>query len=122
MAKAKEFIRRAYDAGCILTTGTDLVMPTVLPGYSLYREMEIFAEAGLKPMDILKAATINGAFAIGRTDQLGTVEPGKLADFVVLDANPAEDISNVRSVYRVVKGGVIYDPEALRKSVVGKIY
>ncbi len=122
MAKSVEFIRRAHAAGCILSTGTDLVMPTVLPGYSLYREMEIFAEAGLKPMEILKAATVNGAFAIGRTDQLGTVEAGKFADFVVLTANPVDNISNVRSVFRVVKGGVIYDPETLRKPLEGKIY
>lgn len=122
MAKSREFIRRAYEANCILTTGTDLVMPTILPGFSLYREMEIFAEAGMKPMDILKAATINGAFAIGHTDQLGTVTPGKFADFVVLNADPVQNISNVRSVFRVVKGGVIYEPEALLKPLVGKVY
>jgi imidazolonepropionase-like amidohydrolase len=121
VAKVREFIRRAHDAGCVLSTGTDLVKTTVLPGYSLYREMEIFAEAGLKPTEILKAATINGAFAIGRTDQVGTVEPGKLADFVVLNADPTENISNVRSVFRVVKGGVVYDPEVLHKSLEGKI-
>jgi imidazolonepropionase-like amidohydrolase len=122
MTKSREFIRRAYEAGCVLSTGTDLVMPTILAGYSLYREMEIFAESGMKPMDILKAATINGAFAIGRTDELGTVEPGKFADFVALNADPLENISNVRSVYRVVKGGVIYEPEVLLKPLVGKIY
>jgi enamidase len=122
MAKNKEFIRWAYEAGCILTTGTDLTMPTMLPGFSLYREMEIFAEAGMKPMDILKAATVNAAFAIGRADQLGSVEPGKLADFVVLNANPLENIRDVRSVFRVVKGGVIYEPEALLKPLLGKFY
>lgn len=122
MAKSREFIRRAHDAGCILSTGTDLVIPTILPGFSLYREMEIFAEAGLKPMDILQAATINGAFAIGRTDQLGTVETGKFADFVALNADPLENISNVRKVYKVVKGGIIYDPETLLKPLEGRVY
>jgi imidazolonepropionase-like amidohydrolase len=117
-----EFIRRAYDAGCILTTGTDLVLWVLLPGFSLWREMEIFAEAGLPPMAILQAATINGAYALGRTDQLGTVEPGKLADFVVLDRDPLQNISNVRSVWRVVKGGVIYDPQELLKPLEGKVY
>ena len=119
--KNKEFIRRAHAAGCLLSTGTDYVVLTMLPGWSLWREMELFAEAGLPPMDILKAATWNGAYAIGRTDQLGSVEPGKLADFVILRANPLDNISNVRQVHRVVKGGVIYDPEQLLKPLVGKV-
>jgi imidazolonepropionase-like amidohydrolase len=83
--------------------------------------MEIFAEAGLTPMDVLKAATWNGAYAVGRTDQLGSVEAGKLADFVILRANPLDNISNVRQVHRVVKGGVVYDPEKLLKPLVGKV-
>jgi imidazolonepropionase-like amidohydrolase len=119
--KNKEFIRSAYDAGCLLSTGTDYVVLTMLPGWSLWREMEIFAEAGLPPMAVLKAATWNGAYAIGRTDQLGSVEAGKLADFVVLDANPLDNISNVRRVHRVVKGGVVYDPEQLLKPLLGKV-
>jgi len=119
--KNREFIRRAHEAGCMLATGTDLVLVSILPGFSLWREMEIFAEAGLKPMEVLKAATVNGAYAIGRSDQLGTVEPGKLADFVVLTADPRIDISNVRSVYRVVKGGVLYDPQELLQPMAGAI-
>jgi imidazolonepropionase-like amidohydrolase len=120
--KNKEFIKAAYDAGVILATGTDLTMVTVLPGYSLWREMKIFAEAGLKPMSILKAATVNGAFVIGRSDLLGSIEGGKLADFVVLNEDPTEDIDHVRSVHRVVKSGVIYDPEELLKPLVGKFH
>ena len=122
MNKQREFIRAADQAGCILGTGTDYVVWRLLPGYSLWREMELFAEAGVPPMRILKAATWAGAYAIGRTDQLGSIEPGKLADFVALNFNPLDDISNVRSVYRVVKGGVIYDPEELLKSREGKIF
>ncbi len=121
LKKNKEFIRRAYDAGCLLSTGTDYVVLTMLPGWSLWREMEIFSEAGLPSMEVLKAATWNGAYAIGRTDQLGSVEPNKLADFVVLDANPLENISNVRQVHRVIKGGVIYDREQLLKPLAGKV-
>src|SRR5262249_6697831 len=113
--KNKEFIRRAYDAGCLLSTGTDYVVLTMLPGWSLGREMEILSNAALPPMEVLKAATWNGAYAIGRTDQLGSVEANKLADFVVLDANPLDNISNVRQVHRVIKGGVIYDREELLK-------
>jgi imidazolonepropionase-like amidohydrolase len=119
--KNKEFIRKAYDAGCLLSTGTDFVVLTMLPGWSLWREMEIFAEAGLPPTAVLKAATWNGAYAVGRTDQLGSVERGKLADFVILDANPLDNISNVRKVHRVVKGGVVYEPDQLLKPLVGKV-
>jgi len=122
MNKQREFIKAADQAGCILATGTDTIVWWLLPGYSLWREMELFAEAGLQPMKVLKAATWAGAYAIGRTDQLGSIEPGKLADFVVLNANPLDNISNVRSVYRVVKGGVIYDPQELLKSREGKIF
>lgn len=121
LKKSKEFIRRAYEAGCLLSTGTDYVLLTMLPGWSLWREMEIFAEAGLPPMEILKAATWNGIYAIGRTDQLGSIEAGKLADFVVLNANPLESISNVRQVYRVVKGGVVYDRDKLLNGLVGLV-
>lgn len=122
MEKNIQFIKMAHEAGCILTTGTDITSFNILPGYSLWREMEIFAEAGMKPIEILKAATINGAFSIGRSDQLGSVEAGKLADFVILNANPLEKISNVHSVHRVIKGGVIYDPEELLKPLIGKFH
>jgi imidazolonepropionase-like amidohydrolase len=121
LKKNKEFIRRASEAGCLLSTGTDYVVLTMLPGWSLWREMEIFAEAGISTMDVLKAATWNGAYAVGRTNQLGSVEAGKCADFVVLKANPLEKISNVRQVHCVVKGGVVYDREQLLKALVGSV-
>ena len=120
--KNKKFIKMACDAGCILTTGTDQVGFRMLPGFSLYREMEIFAEAGLESMDILKAATINGAYAIGRSDLLGSIEPGKLADFIVLDTNPLDDISSVRKVHRVIKEGIIYEPDDLMTPLIGKYH
>jgi imidazolonepropionase-like amidohydrolase len=122
LEKNIEFIKLADEAGCILTTGTDQVGFGLLPGFAQWREMEIFAEAGLEPMDVLKAATLNGAYAIGWSDLLGTVEPGKLADFVILDANPLENISHVRKVHKVVKGGVVYEPEKLLRPLRGKYH
>ncbi len=83
--------------------------------------MEIFAEVGIPPMEILKAATWNGIYAIGRSDQLGSIDSGKLADFVALDANPLDDISNVRKVYRVVKGGIVYDRAELLKRMIERV-
>jgi hypothetical protein len=122
LKKNMEFIKLAHSKGCILSTGTDRVDFGMLPGFSLWHEMEIFARAGLDPMDILKAATANGAFAIGRSDLLGSLEEGKLADFVVLDADPRKSISNVRKVFRVVKDGVVYVPGELLKPLEGKYY
>lgn len=117
-----EFVREAHKAGVMLATGTDMTNLQILPGWSLFREMAIFAEAGMKPMEILKAATYNGAWAIGRTDIIGSLDTGKAADFVVLNANPLENISNVRSVHRVVKNGVVYIPEDVLRTVKGRIH
>jgi len=121
MAKVRRFIRMAYDAGCLLSTGTDQVGFALLPGFALWREMEVFAEAGLPPMDVLRAATVNGARAIGRSDLLGALEAGKLADFVVLDGDPLEDIRRIRAVHRVVKGGVLFEPESVLAPVLGRL-
>jgi imidazolonepropionase-like amidohydrolase len=121
MPKQREFIREAHAAGCLLGTGTDLVVPWMPPGVSLWREIEIFVEAGLSPIDALEAATWNGIYSIGETDRRGTVEAGKLADFVALDGNPLSDIANVRRVYRVVKSGVVYDPTQILSRLRGTL-
>jgi imidazolonepropionase-like amidohydrolase len=118
----KALIREAHAAGCILGLGTDHVIPILPPGVSLWREAEIFAEAGLAPMDVLEAATWNGIFSIGATGMLGTLEPGKLADFVALDADPLGDIHNLRRVHRVVKNGVVYDPAQILKGLAGTLH
>jgi imidazolonepropionase-like amidohydrolase len=63
---------------------------------------------------VLRIATEEGAAAVGAEDDLGTLEPGKLADLVLLDANPLEDIRNTQTIWRVIKGGWLFDPEKLR--------
>lgn len=108
MNKQREFIKAADRAGCILATGTDYVVWRLLPGFSLWREMELFAEAGLPPMKILKAATWAGAYAIGRTDQLGSIEPGKLADLVFVAGDPLKDIKDAAKIQRVMVDGRSY--------------
>ena len=70
------------------------------------------AEAGLTPAQILAAATTGAARAMGRRD-LGAIEPGMRADLVILDADPLADMRNARRIHRVVKDGVIYDPETI---------
>jgi imidazolonepropionase-like amidohydrolase len=70
----------------------------------------------LTPGEALQAATINAARMVGREGEFGTVERGKLADLLVLEADPLADIGNVRRIYRVVKGGVVHDPAELLRA------
>ncbi len=77
--------------------------------------------AGLPPAAVLKAATINGAGALGIEDKLGSIEVGKLADLVVVSGNPLNDIKATRNIKFVIKDGIVHDPEALLRSAEGKI-
>ena len=93
--------------------GTDSGFFGVVMGVSSQIELALMVEAGLTPDEALRAATINAARMIGREKEAGSVEPGKVADLLILDANPLEDIRNVRRIYRVVKGGTVHDPAQL---------
>ncbi len=106
-------IRAAHRRGVKLLAGTD-AQPGSLVGSSLHWELELFAQAGLPPLDVLRIATQEAAAAVGAEDDLGTLEVGKLADIVLLDANPLEDIKNTQTIWRVIKGGFVFDPEELR--------
>lgn len=108
-------IRDAKWRGVKLLVGTDTQFwQMVYPGSSLHMEMELFAQAGLKPIEVLRIATLDAAEALGVQDDLGTLEAGKLADIVLLEANPVEDIKNTQAIWRVVKGGWVFDPNELR--------
>lgn len=104
-----------HRAGVKIAVGTDAGGPVGynFQGYNTIREMELLVDAGLSSMDVLVAATRTGAELIGAADRLGTLAPGKLADFLILDANPLSDIRNVRRVRTVVLGGVALDRAAL---------
>jgi imidazolonepropionase-like amidohydrolase len=108
-------LKQAFDAGIPVVMGSDTGFFGVLLGVSSQVEMELMVEAGLKPADALRAATINAARMLGREKEQGTVEAGKVADLLILDANPLDDIKAVRSINRVVKGGIVYDPARLPK-------
>ena len=124
MAKAKLSVLRAnlkklQDSGINVVLGSDTSSAGsgtgVLLGLGSQVELTLLVEAGLTPLQALQAATINAARMIGKEKELGTVEPGKHADLLILDADPLADISNVRRIHRVIKGGVAYDPaEVLR--------
>jgi imidazolonepropionase-like amidohydrolase len=106
-------LRALHDAHVTLIAGTD----QAVPGHSLHREMELFVEAGFTPMEALQAATLVPARVLGRDKDLGTVEPGKIADFLVVDGDPLADIRNLRRVVTTVQSGRAYDAAALWKLV-----
>ena len=109
LARTLANIKAAHDAGVPIIAGTD----EGIPAYSLYRELELYVKAGFTPMDALRAATAVAAHAMRVDNDVGTIEKGKRADFLVLDANPLESISNVRSVRFVIKDGKMFESAAL---------
>jgi imidazolonepropionase-like amidohydrolase len=99
-------------AGVGILAGTDPPARGVFPGFSLHDELALLVQAGLTPMEALQAATRNAAKFLGKLDSFGTIEKGKIADLVLLEANPIEDIHNTRRVAGVVFGGrLISKPE-----------
>ena len=114
---AMQNLRKVRDAGITIAMGTDAGNIGTLHGPSIYREMRLMQESGMTPLEILRSATTNGAKALGREKELGAVEAGKLADLVLLDADPLVDSGNLAKVNRVIKNGVVYDPDVLMKSL-----
>jgi amidohydrolase family protein len=115
--KYQELTGKLYREGIPLLAGTDSPEPLVPPGAALHQELEMLVESGLSPAAALAAATVNNARAVRQESQLGTLEPGKLADFVILSANPLDDIRNTRKIVSVVRGGFVAEPAALLKLV-----
>lgn len=121
--KFKE-LRKFYDlgGGGLITLGTD--HPSwgeFLSGFSAHREVHAFVLAGIPPAAALKMATINGARALRMGDELGTIEPGKLADLFVVSGNPLRDIRRTRDVRRVMVRGQLYDAADLLARARGKL-
>lgn len=115
--KYQELTLLLYRAGVPLLAGTDTPEWFVLPGFSLLQELELFVEAGLPPSAALQSATINNAHALKQESQLGSIEPGKLADLVILSADPTANIRNVRRIEKVIRSGKICEPAQLLKLV-----
>ncbi len=106
-------INALHKAGVPIVVGTD----QNVPGFSVYHEMELYQEAGFTPMEALQAATIVSARAMKVDSESGSIAVGKRADLDVLDANPLDDIHNVRTVRQVLANGVLYSPAPLWESV-----
>ncbi len=106
----REFVREFHAAGGSVSTATN---GALAPGLALHEEMDALVAAGLTAEDALYAATREAARYLGLEDSRGTLEPGKLGDFLILESDPRLDISLTQTVSRVGKGGVLYDPPTL---------
>jgi len=111
--KGLEITGMAHKAGVTIMLGTDTADCGVFPGFAVHDELEELVKAGLTPAEALKTATWNGAEFLGRTSESGSVEAGKLADLVLLDANPLDDIRNTGKIAALVLNGRYMERSAL---------
>jgi imidazolonepropionase-like amidohydrolase len=107
-----ELARLLRDAGVTLVAGSD-----GQPGFAFPRELELWAQAGIPPAEVLRTATLGAATVMGMERDFGTVSAGKVADLVVLGGNPLERMGDVRRVELVIKGGRVYRADALRRAM-----
>ncbi len=114
-AKQVELVGLLHRAGVPILAGTDVLNPYCFPGFSLHDELALLVEAGLTPMEALQAATRNPAIFLRATDSLGTIARGKLADLVLLDADPIADIHNTTKINAVVLDGQLLDQAARQR-------
>ena len=106
-------VKALHDKGIPIVAGTDMGFP----GYSVARELELYVQAGLSPMEALQCATINPAIIMKMDKDYGSVRSGKVADLLILDGDPVANIRNVRKVWKVLKEGELYEPGVLRRMV-----
>jgi len=113
LRKSKDFVAQMKNAGAHILAGTDSPAPYVFPGTSLHDELQLLVEAGLTPLEALRSATKSPAEFLQTTKDLGTIEEGKFADLVLLDANPLDDIRNTRRIRGVLLRGKFLDRATL---------
>ena len=111
--KFLEFIQVLHQKGITITVGSDLGNAWITPGIGFHRELELLVQVGISPLEVLKMATINGAKVLGVSDEIGTIEDGKIANLVILDADPIENISNTKRINKVVYEGELFSQEEL---------
>ena len=107
-----DFIGELHRNGVTIVAGTD-----ALPGFALHRELELYVKAGIPNADVLRMATLLPAQILKREKDLGTIEAGKLADLILVDGNPLEDMSAIRRVTTVVKDGKVFSPAELYREM-----
>jgi imidazolonepropionase-like amidohydrolase len=109
-----DLVRRMEQRGVRILAGTDTPFPYCVPGFALHQELALLVEAGLSPAAALRAATSNPAEFMHVSRDYGSIDPGKVADLVVLDADPLAAIANTRRIHAVVRRGRLIDAAALR--------
>ena len=114
-----DMVAQMQKVGVKILAGTDAPAPYVFPGSSLHDELQLLVEAGLTPLEALQSATKSPAEFLHTPKDSGTVEKGKLADLVLLDANPLDDIRNTRKIHDVILRGKLLDGAALDKLLAG---
>jgi len=105
------------DAGVKMLAGSDTGGGWVIPGFSLHQEFDLLAQAGIPPLRVLQMTTLDGAVFLGREDTLGTVEPGKEANLVLLAANPLHSVQNLHTVDAVIRNGNYYSSDTLAELI-----
>ncbi|HET9530633.1 MAG TPA: amidohydrolase family protein [Blastocatellia bacterium] len=113
LEKQYEIVRAMHRAGVEIMAGTDTAALYIYPGFSLHDELALLVRAGLTPMEALQSATRIPAKHLGLLDSLGTIEKGKIADLVLLEASPIENIGNTRKITAVITGGRLIDKQRL---------
>jgi imidazolonepropionase-like amidohydrolase len=106
-------LKALYAAGVPIVAGTD----KALPAHSFHRELELYVQAGLTPMEVIRLATLGSAKVMGLDHEVGSIEGGKRADMILIDGDPLKDFSAMRRVKRVISNGRVYDPGQLWESV-----
>ena len=115
----QDLVRRMERRGVRILAGTDTPYPYCVPGFALHQELALLVDAGLSPAAALRAATWNPAEFLHVSQDYGAIEPGKVADLVVLDANPLIAIANTRRIHAVVRRGHLIEADALRAMLEG---
>jgi hypothetical protein len=116
LEQQQEFCRRLFEGGGLVVGGTDAAINYPPPGFSLMRELELLAES-IGAMNALRAVTSKAAIALRKQEDIGAVAPGRFADLVIVDGDPLSDITRMRRIVSVFKGGVSYDPPAILKEL-----
>ena len=111
--RAGMFVRQYVERGGKIIAGDDFGSGLGSPGLALHEEMQLLSEVGVKPMQVIQAATIWSMEAWGKAKEAGTVEAGKRADLLVLNRNPLDDMSATSDIFRIVQGGAVVDRESL---------
>jgi hypothetical protein len=105
-------VRQMHEAGVPVLPGSDM-----MPGIAVHRELELYVQAGIPAPEVLTLATLGAARVMEMDDEVGSIEPGKLADLILVDGDPTTDISDIRRVVMVIKDGRVYDPAAIYRAV-----